>query len=427
VDSYVTQLQIRLGPRFAYFILLAILAWWPLDDWLYGVGSHTWDRFFEFRAGVSAFFLSFGTLADWSKVFVRAPFFTIAAMLSAGWCFGGFELGRIAQGNANWFSYLYLAPLFTVFVPASLGRRVVLTFSISAGALGGFWLGSPPSLVNLEWFSMASFFSFCGVLAVVMGQAVFSLVLSNYEGQLRLAAQEQQLRQLTLTLQERVDEQTLELRRLMAHLESSREEERRWMARELHDELGQEFAALRLAVAYGRRAPAPQAMSAALADVESLLDQTHATLRRLLAALRPKVLDELGLPGALRWLGAQSHERFELPVEVSADEVPSLPTELATALFRVTQEALTNVARHAGATRAWVELVRDDGALELRVLDDGRGLQADVVPGFGMVGIRERLAAHGGTVNWRSVAAIGDAPGGCAMIARVPLEEVGAP
>jgi len=155
------------------------------------------------------------------------------------------------------------------------------------------------------------------------------------------------------------------------------EEERRRLARELHDGLGQNLTALVRLIDGARDAlgngtdVARQLLQQAHVLGESTLQDTRA-LSRL---LRPQILDDLGLDAALRWLGRTINESHALSIDVQLVEpLPAFDNDLATVIFRVAQEALTNVARHAGARAAEIALERDDGTVVLRVTDDGRGI-----------------------------------------------------
>lgn len=196
-----------------------------------------------------------------------------------------------------------------------------------------------------------------------------------------------------------------ELRALSGHLETIREEERTRIARELHDEMSQVLTGLKMDVAWvrselGRADPLSRTQVAQVvgktAEMEALVEHTIATVRELICDLRPGLLDHLGLVDALEW---QAQE-FERRTGVSCTFVNAAPyiddsPTAATALFRILQEALTNVARHAHATSVRVQLGQDDHHIQLSVIDNGQGLPRDRQPrpqSFGLLGIRERLA-----------------------------------
>jgi PAS domain S-box-containing protein len=214
-----------------------------------------------------------------------------------------------------------------------------------------------------------------------------------------------------------------ELRELALASDSVREQEKSRIARELHDELAQSLTALKMDVAWLRgHVPAGDAaVSGKLGDIEALLDGTVAATRRISADLRPLMLDDLGLVPAVEWLVQKFTERNAIPCEL---ELGAPDLELrdphASAVFRILQESLTNAARHARASRVKVSIGLSDGAVALRVRDDGRGFSPEDPrkPGsFGLMGLRERAYLLGGEVS------IASEPGrGTTVEVRIPLE-----
>jgi signal transduction histidine kinase len=150
-----------------------------------------------------------------------------------------------------------------------------------------------------------------------------------------------------------------------------------------------------------------------------LVDSTIDTVRRIAAELRPGLLDDLGLQAAMEWQAAEFTKRSGVETDIELQESESVPPEVSTAIFRILQEALTNVARHAGAKRVQVRLFWEDGHVVLVVRDDGKGL-----PGagggrrrsLGILGMGERARALGGDVT------VGGSPGhGTTVTARIPI------
>jgi signal transduction histidine kinase len=192
-----------------------------------------------------------------------------------------------------------------------------------------------------------------------------------------------------------------------ARLQSLREEERRRLARELHDEFGQTLTGLKLDLAYlGRRLETTSgdggpALACEVGVMTAQIDCALDALRRIAAALRPAALDDLGLTTALEWQASEFERRTGIVCTLDVDVDDEVREPVATAVFRVFQEALTNVARHARARRVHAWLTSGGGKLRLRVADDGVGLPADGAgrPGaLGLVGMRERAAALGGSL-----------------------------
>ncbi len=199
-----------------------------------------------------------------------------------------------------------------------------------------------------------------------------------------------------------------------------REEEKSRVARELHDELAQTLTALKIDTAWLRRTlPDDAAVQARLAGMLERLDDAVASTRRIAADLRPLVLDDLGLSAAIEWLVQGFGERTGVPCTLEADEELELPEPYATGIFRIVQESLTNVAKHAQARQVAVRLVRQGEVLAVSVQDDGAGFDPASPrkpQSLGLAGLRERAHLLRGEV------AVHSAPGaGTRVEARVPL------
>ncbi|WP_175867128.1 PAS domain S-box protein [Burkholderia contaminans] len=200
-----------------------------------------------------------------------------------------------------------------------------------------------------------------------------------------------------------------ELRDLSANLQNVREEEKTRIARELHDDLGQQLTALKMdlsAVELGLAGVvAPHTgVREQLGGMHRLIDSTVASVRRIAADLRPVMLDDLGLIPAIEWLVNDFTHRYRITVDRNIAPVDTAFTSAgATTLFRIVQEALTNVARHADATHVTLALKVDDGYCVLRIADNGHGAPESARderdrPSFGLIGIRERAHMLDGTV-----------------------------
>ena len=197
------------------------------------------------------------------------------------------------------------------------------------------------------------------------------------------------------------------LRELTSHLQLIREEERGRIEREIHDELGQALAALNMDVYWIRKRLPKEAVALRekTEDMSRLIGRTVDSVRRICLELRPWLLDDFGLSAAVEWLTGEFAERTGLPCRTSiTPREILLDQDVSIAVYRILQEALTNIIRHAEASRVEVELDYTSPLLRLRVADDGKGMdQAGKKKGsFGLIGIRERAHGFGGDVVIRS-------------------------
>lgn len=210
-----------------------------------------------------------------------------------------------------------------------------------------------------------------------------------------------------------------ELRALAARIEAAREEERTEIARDIHDQLGQSLTALRLDVGWLQRRVEDDAIRRKLEDMAGTIDDVLRTVRRISAELRPGILDTLGLPAAIEWQAEEFERRSGTKVRVTSTVTDlQLDRELSTHVFRIFQEALTNISRHAAASQVDVAMRLDRGRLILEIADDGIGMP-EIAPrgsSLGILGMRERAGRLGGdcTVRRRQ-------PRGTQVTVTVPL------
>jgi len=222
--------------------------------------------------------------------------------------------------------------------------------------------------------------------------------------------------------EEKLKESEEQLRNLAAHLQSAREEERTNVAREIHDELGQALTALKMDLSWlkNRLGEDQKTLLRKAKSMEKLIDSTIHSVKRISTELRPGLLDDLGLSAAIEWQAEEFQNRtgIECKVVVNPEDIV-LDQDRSTAIFRIFQEALTNVARHAEATKVDVRLRCEEDRLELVVRDNGKGIAEEKISNpksFGLVGIRERAASIGGDVEIR-----GSQNRGTAVTATIPL------
>ncbi len=215
-----------------------------------------------------------------------------------------------------------------------------------------------------------------------------------------------------------------QLRNLAMHLETAREEEKKRIALEIHDELGHALTALKLDLAWllKKKFLRREALLDKIRTMYEIIESTIRKVRLISTELRPSVLDHFGLVAAIEWQAKEFQKRTACrtrltisPQEINADEYRK------TALFRIFQEILTNVARHANASRVDVNLEMKNGTLELKVSDNGKGIKQEQikdVKSFGLIGMYERTNAMGGHLTISGISGIGTT-----VTVKIPMEE----
>jgi signal transduction histidine kinase len=259
-------------------------------------------------------------------------------------------------------------------------------------------------------------------MRVALKGSLETIARSNQELEQRVEARTQELKRLYGRLQEREQWREELLRKVI----SAQEDERRRLARELHDETSQTLSALAMKLETALAAWPTNESRDRLNEAKSLTVRTLEELHRLIFDLRPSVLDDLGLLSAIRWYAERHLERRGITVhfEVSGSEMRMSP-ELETALFRVAQETITNIAKHASADTVLIQILERDDGIAIEIEDDGEGFDPASLPppaarerGLGLLGMRERVELFGGTIEIES------APGrGTRIAIAVPLHQ----
>lgn len=289
--------------------------------------------------------------------------------------------------------FLHLVPIATVALSGPLPQRLAAVAGLGVAQMGTYFAFTPAHLDDPYAATTIAFHAFALTMGAVAGWRADVFRRTNF-------LLTRRLEETNETLESRVRQRTDELRRLVARAEAMREKERAGIARDLHDELGQELTALRLALDVTRRrwARDPTTVGANLDLVATLLERTRHSTHAILRELRPQVLDDLGLGPALLWLVHRVEERSGLACVVHLDDkLPDVSPAIASTAYRIAQEALNNALRHAQATRLSLSLTTSDEGLELSVVDDGKGFDpATAGTGLGVVGMRERAEAVGG-------------------------------
>ncbi|MFH0991424.1 MAG: sensor histidine kinase [bacterium] len=214
-----------------------------------------------------------------------------------------------------------------------------------------------------------------------------------------------------------------QFRNLSAYLQAAREEERKSIASEIHDELGQVLTTLKLDLSLLREEMLHDVVAAGwrIQRMNDAVDDTIHDVKRIISKLRPILLDDLGLSAAMEWQANEFQQHTGIVCEIFIDpEEMRVDDDRSTAVFRIFQETLTNVGRHAGATRVSASLIKTDELLELQVRDNGRGITQEQLhdpKSFGLFGIHERARYWGGEAEIKGVP-----KAGTTVTVRFPLD-----
>jgi signal transduction histidine kinase len=232
-------------------------------------------------------------------------------------------------------------------------------------------------------------------------------------------------------LEQRVEERTIqlaqkteEIRQLTGKILMLQDDERRRLARELHDSTGQMLVAMKMALDQMSEEAKGRKIESLVAETIALNEDMSRQLRTMSYLLHPPLLDEVGLPSALHWYTDGFAQRSGVKVELEmSPDFGRLAADMEIALFRVVQECLTNIHRHSGSTTANIRLSRDLETVLAEIVDTGKGVspkhlhKGKVIPGVGLMGIQERMRQFGGSVE------ITSSENGTAVLARIPLKK----
>jgi signal transduction histidine kinase len=231
-----------------------------------------------------------------------------------------------------------------------------------------------------------------GLIGIIVLTLMGGSALAIYTSAMILRLQNEVRRRL----EENIEAKT-NLRELSARLVRAQEEERRALSRELHDEAGQSFSAILLETENLMDVEQSETVRPHLESIRNLAQRGLAGARNMALLLRPSMLDDFGLVPALNWQAKETAKRTGLRIQVFAADLPrDLPEEHKTCIYRIVQEALNNVSRHAQASAAQVGLQRTDQQIDLTIQDDGTGFDSERVRGLGLLGMEERVHHLGG-------------------------------
>jgi signal transduction histidine kinase len=318
-----------------------------------------------------------------------------------GWCLAlsvGIAAGRLAEIEHYWYFAIYMTPVVSAVVAGNLIARAAFAASLVVCAHVGFLWQFHRSLSHEYWLHGVQLFVTAACAGVAAGQEAHRHLRINFDLGIRVQHQAAELYAQRSQLADEVETRTAELRHLAERADGLLEEERRRMARELHDGLGQELVALQLQLAVATNqatATGATAAQAALSTMHKNISRAQEGLRRVLSSLRPRVLELQGLPGALRSLADEVRsDELEVTVHIALKSAISESAELA--VYRIVQEALSNAAHHANASIVDVTLQGEAGEVLATIEDNGSGIHLNDGTGYGLLNMRERATAIGG-------------------------------
>lgn len=432
-QTFALALTAHLGVLGASLMIAAALLWWPLDPWVLGGTVHE-AAFGRMRVSilatlgiglVSILGLTRGLTRPVRAVRPLGVLVYAAMVLSVGEALGTLGHDGVDRGQLTWLADAWMGAIPLAFMPLRFRWRVPATLLVVCALAGGFFLPHPGNLQVPGAWAQVSFGAFAGVFSLVVGEATTRVTRRSFFERQALDRANQALAHLTSTLSDQVAERTATLQALTHHLAESQEAERHRLAHDLHDDLGQQLAAMRYTVArLAARVDDDPDTAPLVADLSALLEGTSRATRSVVTRLRPRILDDLGLRPALEWLCEDIEQRAGHPCTLHVHRAWSaLPAHVELALFRMVQEATTNALKHGSPSRMDVHVDAQADRITVSVFDDGTGFDP-VLPrgGLGLVGIEERIRALQGTFR------VDTAPGhGVRLIATVPLPAEEAP
>jgi len=421
VDAHLAALRVSSGRFIMVWSVVVDLIWWLSDHALMGeipgaVGMMAVLRICVLVTAAIVLALLHGQRELNGPRLIAVLGLWLVELGALGAC-----VSEIGDLETPWFHLLHPLIIASCIVPLALPTRAIFTALMGFSLVAGFLLGRPSALHSLFLGTTIGYATFTVGVAIAFGHRIYLLTRQNFVQRLTLESAADALSGQAEELQRQVDLRTQELRLLAGHIDRGSEDERRRIARELHDDIGQSVSALRLALAttlrrFGRD---PASISANLADLDELVHRVADSTRDAVTNLRPRILDDRGLAAAAEWLVRTTEKHSGLACSLHVDDpgaaltlaadgeqtsdAPRSADATSTAAFRILQEALTNVVRHAEAQRIEVHLRAEATGIELRVEDDGVGLPSTpLTGGMGLLGMRERARALGGELRLES-------------------------
>jgi signal transduction histidine kinase len=403
----------RLASGFFFVIFSAVVLWWPLDFVLYAEQPQTLRAMFDFRLGMMIVSV---LVCGVAYLPARLQRFAIpwTAVCGVGASFlATWSCGRAAPLSPEWFGIAYVFPITTVGFLISLPRRIVMALLFGVAAWTGYFVGNPAHLAQERYVgATVSFMMVTVVSGVAIGHLAYHYLRAGFIAQRALASIKDEL-------EDRVRAQTSDLRQITGRLDQLRERERTEIARDLAAGPGEELSAIEFETGLMEESASRRGVALEVTQVRRLMERMRETFGRRVGALQPRALAAGNLAEAIRALVEEQRQNGGLDIQLTVEPATiEAGDELAPSLFRIVQEALTNVVRHAQARTVEVTLRRDADGLSASVRDDGVGIgdrSGWRRESVGIIGMHERAQRVGGTLLIER-----DPSGGTRVSVRVP-------
>lgn len=406
-ELYAEQFNLQYLRAMMLLLGLSTFLWWPLDLVIFHKSSHSLWAFAGWRIGFMV--VAFGSylVLTYNAWFQKNLFLVALGIIIPGGIVLGYFVPMIELGGAWPYGGLPL-PLLTVLYLTKLSRRTLLTFLLAIAYPVTYYLTHPKGLQYEMMLFFAGLFLFPVFLSIVAGHKIMLMMRQQRLYQDRMEKASGQLASYNKALVSKVNHQTQALQEIAQQAEQVREGERASLAQELHDHLGQVLTGMRfeLDLVQMQVNAMEETEHLNLQGLDYMLSDVTETVRDVLTMLRPKIVAQSGLFAAIQWLVATMEQRKSFRIKLHLPEQePDLDEEKAIALFRITQESLTNTLKHAKASEVEVQLEVVCEQLYLKVKDNGVGCQKHIAEhsiGLGLSGMKERAHAMGGVLTFTS-------------------------
>lgn len=402
LDQHLDDTALFYGRGCALTLNLLHLLFWPTDRWLLPHDPAVYWTMCWFRAGTFAVH-SLYLAALLAPALRRRPLPVLAVAVACSSALFGAAMAQMGGLDRPYFYLTYLAPMGIGAVPARPLRRLLLSPACGLVLCLAYFAARPSELGSVRFGAAVGCMAFVLVVSQIIGHGMFLLARRAFLMGRALDRSRSMLKEYSEHLEDKMADHALQLRRLAAYREHAAAEERARLARELHDEVGQQITALSYSLAAAKAAATDEPASARVDALQADLGLLGESVRALVADLRPRVLEDRGLVPALQWLLDRASAQTGLACTLSQSVAPGahVPRAQAMAVFRIVQESLNNALRHARARAVRVRLSISPAVLEASVHDDGCGIgPVDMTrAGMGLFGMSERATALGGRLD----------------------------